>query len=84
MLTSSRSSKAPKFYRYPIEEPGISIRLRRRDVFYPLLLQMDLRLDVALAETRRILYNQYIEEHPGIWGFPVLLTSISGAKFFGG
>ncbi|MCI0694184.1 CHAT domain-containing protein [candidate division KSB1 bacterium] len=65
--------------RYWIEdEPAIFFT----KLFYSFLLQSGLRIDTALAETRRELYIQTQQEYPIDWCYPTLYTCVPGDEFF--
>lgn len=60
------------------------VAIRFTKAFYRFLLLNDLRVDSALAETRRILFMQTENQMPGKWAFPTLYTSVPGDDFFNG
>jgi len=51
-------------------------------LFYSFLLQSDLRIDTALAATRRELYLKTQQDYPIDWCYPTLYTCVSGDEFF--
>jgi CHAT domain-containing protein len=51
------------------------VAIRFSKIFYPLLIRSGMRAEIALAETRRLLWLETVSEYPGDWGYPSLVTA---------